>query len=448
MGAAKTKVAKFGGSSLANSESVGKAINIVLNDPLITHVVVSAPGKRHKQDTKITDHLQNLANPVLRSPSMDEIRTRFTEIAEGLKLSGSFRKSLRDKLDAIERAAARLDPDSDLSWIMSRGECLMACIFAKALNWRFVDAANIIKCDSQGNYNREATARAITPRRVPRHSVIPGFYGGMPDGKSIKLFPRGGSDTSGSIIAFHVKAGIYLNYTDVNGICTADPDEIYSVSTVPCMSRTELRGLAHRGAQVLHADSLLPLEGTKVEVQVRNTFQPHGSFTRILADGETLERARNYLVGIAGHNACTFIKIAKAGMTDIRGFARELSDLFVRYEINVLHWGDDVDELCALIKDEELRDKDLKLLEDEIRATFSPDELQVQGGAAVVSAVYDQRYPRTQMAGLILTALANAKIEPYFSSGIKLSLNLCIERKHYLSVSRLIHERFVLMSAH
>lgn len=443
MGAAKTKVAKFGGSSLAHSESVRRVIDIINADPLITHVVVSAPGKRNRQDTKITDHLQNLSNPSMRSQSMGEIRARFMEITESLKLSGSFRKSLKDKLQEIERIAARLDRDSDLSWIMSRGEHLMARILANALGWRFIDAADIIKCDSQGNYNREATARAITPRRVPKHSVIPGFYGGMPDGKSIKLFPRGGSDTSGSIVAFHTKAQLYLNYTDVDGICTADPEELSRTGTVPCMTRTELRGLAHRGAQVLHADSLLPLEGTRTEVQVRNTFHPRGPFTRIVANGETIDRPRSYLVGIAGHSACTFIKVAKAGMTDIRGFARELSDLFVRYGINVLHWGDDVDELCALIKDEELRNKDLKLLEDEIRSTFSPDELVIQGGAAVVSAVYDQRFPRTNTAGLILTALANAHIEPYFSSGIKLSLNLCIDRKDYLSVSDLLHKRYV-----
>ncbi|MCX8046165.1 MAG: aspartate kinase, partial [Anoxybacillus gonensis] len=51
------KVAKFGGSSVANAAQFQKVANIVTSDEARKFVVVSAPGKRFKDDTKMTDLL-------------------------------------------------------------------------------------------------------------------------------------------------------------------------------------------------------------------------------------------------------------------------------------------------------------------------------------------------------------------------------------------------------
>ena len=55
------KVAKFGGSSLASAEQVQKVVDIIQADPQRRFVVVSAPGKRHADDTKVTDLLLALS---------------------------------------------------------------------------------------------------------------------------------------------------------------------------------------------------------------------------------------------------------------------------------------------------------------------------------------------------------------------------------------------------
>ena len=49
------KVAKFGGTSLANAAQFAKVIDIVRNDADRRYVVPSAPGKRGPEDEKITD---------------------------------------------------------------------------------------------------------------------------------------------------------------------------------------------------------------------------------------------------------------------------------------------------------------------------------------------------------------------------------------------------------
>ena len=58
------KVCKFGGSSLADAGQISKVMDIVLADPARRMVVVSAPGKRNKSDTKVTDLLIALADGV------------------------------------------------------------------------------------------------------------------------------------------------------------------------------------------------------------------------------------------------------------------------------------------------------------------------------------------------------------------------------------------------
>ncbi|MDF2486870.1 MAG: aspartate kinase, partial [Herbinix sp.] len=54
-----TKVAKFGGSSLADANQFKKVADIIHADKSRRFVVASAPGKRFDKDIKITDMLYN-----------------------------------------------------------------------------------------------------------------------------------------------------------------------------------------------------------------------------------------------------------------------------------------------------------------------------------------------------------------------------------------------------
>lgn len=53
-------VAKFGGSSLSDSKQFEKVKNIISLDDRRSCIVISAPGKRHSEDTKVTDLLIQL----------------------------------------------------------------------------------------------------------------------------------------------------------------------------------------------------------------------------------------------------------------------------------------------------------------------------------------------------------------------------------------------------
>ena len=64
------KVAKFGGSSVANASQIKKVVDLILADKDRRIVVVSAPGKRLKEDTKVTDLLITLAETIISGASV------------------------------------------------------------------------------------------------------------------------------------------------------------------------------------------------------------------------------------------------------------------------------------------------------------------------------------------------------------------------------------------
>ena len=82
------KVVKFGGTSLASAEQIEKIGAIIKSDQDRRIVVVSAPGKRHPDDVKVTDLLINTARNYLDGQdcgdSISKVIDRYTDIAEDL----------------------------------------------------------------------------------------------------------------------------------------------------------------------------------------------------------------------------------------------------------------------------------------------------------------------------------------------------------------------------
>ena len=79
------KVVKFGGSSLASAEQFARVKAIVDADPSRKVVVVSAPGKRCKEDNKVTDLLYICHAHIKYNASFDDvfedIASRYRQIA-------------------------------------------------------------------------------------------------------------------------------------------------------------------------------------------------------------------------------------------------------------------------------------------------------------------------------------------------------------------------------
>ena len=142
------KVVKFGGSSLANAAQFKKVGEIIRADQTRRYVVPSAPGKRHINDTKVTDmlyHCYELAEKGKKFlPLLNEIKARYEEIIDGLQLELSLDKEFEVIAEQFLKKAGR-------DYAASRGEYLNGIVMSSYLGITFIDAAEVIFFDKQGN---------------------------------------------------------------------------------------------------------------------------------------------------------------------------------------------------------------------------------------------------------------------------------------------------------
>ena len=224
------KVAKFGGSSMADAGQYRKVREIIEADPARRVVIVSAAGKRNKKDHKLTDLLYlcdaHIQYGVDFTNIYEMITSRYLEIRDDLGIELDLESefaALKERLHAKEVSQDEL---------VSRGEYFSAKLMAAYLGFRFVDAADWIQFNLDGSVNQEASYAAFKAQ-VGLHGVVtPGFYGVTPDGH-VKTFSRGGSDITGSLAAAALDADVYENWTDVSGILMADPRIVDNPQPIP-----------------------------------------------------------------------------------------------------------------------------------------------------------------------------------------------------------------------
>lgn len=295
------KVAKFGGTSLANAAQIRKCATIVQSDPERRFVVVSAPGKRWDGDTKITDTLIECYNLASSGGSIDSpffrVEERFMEIAEELGVGEGIAPHLADAKREIQ-----LRKNYDFS--VSVGERLCATLVGEYLDFPFVDAKSLIFLDHEGQVRSKSYDLMKTTLAKMERAIIPGFYGASEEGE-IKTFSRGGSDITGALIARGVGAEVYENWTDVSGLLKGDP-RIIETPPVPEMSYVELRELSVIGANIFHHEAVLPVSSAGIPINIRNTNEPDAPGTMIRKKREGGDRGITAVSGKTGVSAFRF----------------------------------------------------------------------------------------------------------------------------------------------
>lgn len=285
----KKIVAKFGGSSLSDAKQFNKVKDIILSQEDRNHIVVSAPGKRYDADVKVTDMLsyihkiqiarkeiqeqirllneKELSLITQRDKITDSIEERFEEICDDLKVSGKPKREIKTVCQNIKKSVNR-------DFIISRGEYLNALIMSEYLGYDFIDSADLIFFDREGNLDEAKTYKEIK-RRISADDkvVVPGFYGSDYKGE-IKTFERGGSDITGSIIAKGICADMYENWTDVTGVMTADPRKEKDAKTIDNLTYKQLLKITENGARVYHPDAIRPVANAEIPINIKNTNKP------------------------------------------------------------------------------------------------------------------------------------------------------------------------------
>ena len=435
------KVAKFGGSSVADTIQLIKVKKILEADPDRKFVVVSAPGKRFDQDTKMTDLLllcyTHQMNHLPWEQLFQVVCDRFSAISFSLGINSENLNLLEEyaKIRDIMEAGAGSD------YIASRGEYLNAKLIAAYLGWDFIDAADFILFDERGKFLSEETNQILS-EELKKHerAIIPGFYGRKPDGKII-TFSRGGSDITGSIVARAAGADIYENWTDVHGFLTASPKIVDNPQPIKYISYQELRELSYMGASVMHEDAIFPVKAAGIPINIRNTNDPTHPGTIIL--DKTPEGENNVITGIAGSKNFTVIAMHKYMMNTERGFVRRLLSILDNYNISFEHLPTGIDTISVVIDSELLGDKLPDVVAD-FNRNLQPDSLDVYEDIAMIATVGQGMTYRPGVAAKLFAALAekNINIRMIDQGSSEINIIVGVENKDFEEAIRAIYNAF------
>ena len=420
----RTIVVKFGGTSLADVQQIRKTREIILSDPDRKYIVVSAPGKRFPQDSKITDLLLRCYEAAAKNEDYEQdlqiVQERFRETAEGLDLDFRIDEEISPlRVYLAETAGAGEDKKSDPYWlktrksyIISRGEYLNARLMAVYLDYTFVDPEWCVCFEENGKLNLPMTLRTLGASLRPlKNAVIAGFYGADMKG-TIHTFSRGGSDVTGSLAAAAVHADLYENWTDVSGLLAADPRIVDSPKSVRYVSYRELRTLSYMGASVLHEDTVFPVRIRDIPVNIRNTNEPDnpGTIIREHFDDELEEETERFITGIAGKRNFSIISIYKSRMGEEKlGLLRQVLEVFAQYEIPVEQIPSGVDSFSVVFPSGSIGSRKHELMQ-ELSEFEGIDNCTLTEGVSLIAIVGRQMAYRIGISGKIFKTLGENKI--------------------------------------
>jgi aspartate kinase len=398
-----------------------KVMDIVLADPSRKIVVVSAPGKRHSGDTKVTDLLIQLAEAALAGENTDRqfgaVVERYAEIASELNLGEEIIREI--EMDIMDRIASvtKLTKAEFLDLMKASGEDNNAKLVAVAFNARGKKARYASPKDTGLVLKGEFGDAVLDPSSYSTLArafsdfegivIYPGFFGYTKEGK-VATFPRGGSDITGSILAAAVCADVYENFTDVDSVYPVDPRIVPEVKEgIPTMTYREMRELAYAGFGVFNDDAVIPAVRARIPINIRNTNHPTEPGTMIQQSRRVVPGT---VVGIASADGFCNIVVDKYLMNREVGFGRRLLQILEDEGIGYEHMPSGVDSQCVVVKEQFLpKEREHKILQ-RIRRELSPDSVLVERDITILMIVGEGMCYTAGMFAKACLALASAGI--------------------------------------
>jgi bifunctional aspartokinase / homoserine dehydrogenase 1 len=425
------EVWKFGGASLASADQIQKAAGLIAKHPGPLVIVPSALSG-------ITDLLLEGAAHALAGRRADASKSaatflrRHREVIRALVPAGSARRKLLAAVDAAAReyrdlctAVGLLDHIAPRASdrIVSRGERMSAQILTASLGRSgrralYVDALDVVATDEHhGAAAPNLTDTRRRARRLLRPAlgdgtivVVPGFIGRAPDG-SVTTMGRGGTDLSATLLARALNARRVVLWKDVPGILTADPRLVPDARLIPQLHHREAGEVAHYGAKVLHPRALIPIAGTRVEMNVRSFLTPDAPGTEVSAR----RSLRGYPVkALAIVRGQAIVTVAGKGMAGVHGIAARTFSAVEseRLSVSTIFQASSESSIGFTLPEREA-DRAVRSIQQVFSGEIASgliDHVTAKPGMAVVAVVGDGMAGTPGIAARVFTALAAAHI--------------------------------------
>ncbi|WP_192459276.1 lysine-sensitive aspartokinase 3 [Musicola keenii] len=335
-------IAKFGGTSVADFDAMNRSADIVLTDPNVRIVVLSASAG-------VTNLLVALAEglaPAERTANLDKIRQIQYAIVNRLTHPDVIREEIDRMLDNVARlseATALATSNALTDELVSHGELMSTLLFVEILRERNVpsewfDVRKIMRtndrfgraepdCDALG----ELTQSQLQPRLAQGNLIITqGFIGSEAKGRTTTL-GRGGSDYTAALLGEALRVNRIDIWTDVPGIYTTDPRVVPAAKRIDLITFEEAAEMATFGAKVLHPATLLPAVRSDIPVFVGSSKDPAAGGTLVCNQTENPPLFR----ALALRRKQTLLTLHSLNMLHARGFLAEVFSILARHNISV-----------------------------------------------------------------------------------------------------------------
>ncbi|MFG6148576.1 aspartate kinase [Halobacillus sp. B23F22_1] len=412
------KVVKFGGSSVADADQLRKVTEIIKADPERKAIVVSAPGKRHSKDTKTTDLLIALGESVqinVKNEAVyDQVIERFASIITDLELDYSILNTIQERIDEA-CALIKTDLKRGMDSLKSCGEDGTALMLSAYLNKRELESsyvnpkdAGIFVSDQPGGalVLDESFDQLFKLREREGILVIPGFFGYTLEGDLV-TFSRGGSDITGSIVAAGMKVDLYENFTDVDSVYCVNPMIVDQPKELKTLTYREMRELSYAGFSVFHDEALIPAFKEKIPVCIKNTNNPGGDGTMIVAE---LPEREGHVAGIASDSGFLNLYVSKYLMNREVGFGRKLLQILEEEGISFEHAPSGIDDMSVIIRDHQLSKEKEECVKERIKKELNVDTISIERDMGMIMIVGEGMNEAIGIAGKATTAFRDAEV--------------------------------------
>lgn len=413
------KVAKFGGTSLASAAQIKKVCEIVKTDESRKVIVVSAPGKRYKEDTKVTDLLIQYAEARLSGQSGEEIYARiaerYTEICSELGLSKETAEGIALHLSQSLLYVPGENAGRFMDRVKAAGEDTCAKLVAHYLQSQGREAvyvnpkeAGLLVTGEPGNAHvlPEAYEKLSLLAEQPGIVVFPGFFGYTPEGELV-TFSRGGSDVTGSILAAAIKAELYENFTDVDSVYVVNPHLVHEPKDIREITYREMRELSYSGFSVFHEEALYPAYRAGIPVCIKNTNNPQAPGTMIVSERTVHD---NQVAGIASDNGFCSIYVGKYLLNKEIGFGRRLLQILEEEGLSYEHTPSGIDNISVILREKDLTPEIEQRVVERLKRELHAEEILVERGLALVMIVGEGMRRSVGTSARATAALAKARV--------------------------------------
>jgi aspartokinase/homoserine dehydrogenase 1 len=458
------QVLKFGGTSVASAENIGKVLAIVTSalaqGPVV--LVVSALGGT--TDALIGAGRAAAAGNEAFRATLRQLEARHLTAAEALLPSVESQLEIQPWLTAQFTelalladgifALGELSPRT-LDRLMSYGELLssrlvVAAFQARGLAATWADSRQLIRTDSR--FGMAQVEEFTTNEQVVDFQkgtagslwVAPGFIAADAAGHTTTL-GRGGSDYTAAILAAALNAEKLEIWTDVSGMLTADPRLVRSARPIARISYEEAMELSHFGAKVLYAPTVQPVRQRGIPMWIKNTFAPSDYGTLVEVAPPPSPAVVRGLSSI-GHLA--LLNLEGSGMVGVPGFSARLFAALARARINVVLITQSSSEhsICVGVNEDDVAAAQAVVNEEFVAEITARrlEPLRPETGLAIVALVGENMKNHPGISGRLFSALGHngVNIRAIAQGASERNISTVIRADDVRKAINVLHEEF------